>query len=352
MTPGFKIVQITRRFGAVGGMERFVMELSRSLAARGHQVTVLCEETCGTTPDNVHIIRLGTVMRKPRWLAALRFARKAAATLAAPDFSGWIIHSHERTFRHHIASFHGPPFAPVRARSWWKRQSLRIRMNLWLEQTQISAGPWVVPNSHLIAAQLKQWYPEQADRFWQPIAPAVGTVTHRPDRNVPADGGVIGFIGREWRRKGLERACEVLTHLKTRRPGLIFRVAGMPKNELSGLTAIFGSSMEPVGEVESSAFYADLDLLIHPAQKEPYGMVVAEAMAAGVPVVVSDLCGVAPDVSPLHGTVLSLGASTDAWSTACDLWLSRPSTPGFSRSWDDVADEYEQLYQRIGVTEP
>lgn len=352
MTPGFKIVQITRRFGAVGGMERFVLELSRSLVARGHQVTVLCEETCGTLPDNVGIIRLGTVMRKPRWLAALRFARKAAATLDGPGFPGWIIHSHERTFRHHIASFHGPPFAPVRARSWWKRQSLRVRMNLWLERTQITAGSWVVPNSQMIAAQLKQWYPEQAAQLWKPIAPAVGAVMPRSRQTAAADGGVIGFIGREWRRKGLEKACEIIACLKSRRPGLIFRVAGMPAEEISGLKSMLGTTLEPAGPVESATFYASLDLLLHPAQQEPYGMVVAEAMAAGVPVVVSDLCGVAPDISPLHGTILSLGQPAEAWAAACDTWLAHPSTPGFSRSWDDVAADYEQLYQRIGGAGP
>lgn len=43
-------------------------------------------------------------------------------------------------------------------------------------------------------------------------------------------------------------------------------------------------------------FYGLADAFIHPAITEPWGLVVNEAMAAGLPVVVSNTCGCAPDL--------------------------------------------------------
>ncbi|MEI7537164.1 MAG: glycosyltransferase, partial [Comamonadaceae bacterium] len=80
---------------------------------------------------------------------------------------------------------------------------------------------------------------------------------------------------------------------------------------------------------------------------EPYGMVISEAMAARVPVVVSDVCGAAADVTPDAGAVLPLTATLEAWVDAIEQQLRRSKpVPCFVRAWREVAQEQEQLYQR------
>jgi len=91
-----------------------------------------------------------------------------------------------------------------------------------------------------------------------------------------------------------------------------------------------------------------MDLLLHPARAEPYGMVIAEAMAAAVPVVISDRCGIAPDVSSESGCVLPLEAPLGEWVAACERQLSRDAPPSpFVRGWLRVAEEQLAIYRRV-----
>jgi len=75
-------------------------------------------------------------------------------------------------------------------------------------------------------------------------------------------------------------------------------------------------------------------------------MVISEAMAARVPVVVSDVCGAAAQVGSGAGAVLGLSEPNDAWVAALDAQLSlRVPVPRFTRGWDEVARECERIYE-------
>jgi len=76
-------------------------------------------------------------------------------------------------------------------------------------------------------------------------------------------------------------------------------------------------------------------------------MVISEAMAARVPVVISDVCGAAAHVMHDAGAVLPLTASLETWAGAIEQQLSRSElVPQFVRGWGDVASEYEQVYRK------
>jgi len=82
-------------------------------------------------------------------------------------------------------------------------------------------------------------------------------------------------------------------------------------------------------------------------------MVIAEAMAARVPVVISDVCGAAEQVTAEAGAVLALSASMERWAAAVEKELRRSlPVPPFDRSWAKVAQEYQQLYQSISEGKP
>jgi UDP-glucose:(heptosyl)LPS alpha-1,3-glucosyltransferase len=88
-------------------------------------------------------------------------------------------------------------------------------------------------------------------------------------------------------------------------------------------------------------------VLLHPAKAEPYGMVISEAMAACVPVVVSNLCGAATQVAAESGQVLSVTDSVNAWAAAVEKQLLRTSPPPcFVRSWRQVAEKYVEIYKQ------
>jgi hypothetical protein len=75
-------------------------------------------------------------------------------------------------------------------------------------------------------------------------------------------------------------------------------------------------------------------------------MVVAEAMPAGVPIIVSDQCGVASDVSTSCGTVLALTEPPRKWEPQADKQILMPiQVSTYSREWQEVAGEYFDVYR-------
>jgi len=342
------VLHIVRRYGPVGGMERYVWEITRELAAAGHHVGVLCGTCCtDKRQKNVHVHELGEKISKPRWLGHLHFSSSVHAWLrdhARPDT---IIHSHERTGEHHATTFHSPPFARIKNGPWWRQLSLRAQVNLWLEKREVCAQQVraVVPNSAMTAMLLNRYYPCIGERMAKPIPPGTTCSPKRPSRATPDNGGIIGFIGREWKRKGLDIAVSIVAELRKERPDLELWVAGPKPEEINQLFEKWTEGFRLLGQVDSNKMYPQLDLLLHPARQEPYGMVIAEAMAARVPVVISDQCGIASEVSPGHGQVANLTDSVTGWCEACNHWLETSEPPaGYQRSWRKAAMEYEKLY--------
>ena len=344
------VVQVVRRFGPVGGMESYVWHLSQELVRLGCQVTVICEERFCDDISGVRVLSVPKARPKPRWLALMQFSGRVRECLGSTGLATDVIHSHERTSVHHVTTFHGPPFAHVKNRPIWKLLSIRIGAHLWLERREL-LGPQVrtvIPNSRVIASELKHYYPAVKATLGAPIPPGVFGVPVRDLRQVSAGGGVIGFVGKEWKRKGLDFAFEVFRFLRQRRPHLRFLIIGPDQGAVSELSESSDNAVQILGWKEAAPDYKDMDLLLHPAKQEPFGMVVIEAMAARVPVVISDVCGAADYVTPAHGEVLSLNGGVQVWADACDRQLSRAvGPPGFERGWEQVAREHLPIYQSV-----
>jgi UDP-glucose:(heptosyl)LPS alpha-1,3-glucosyltransferase len=307
---------------------------------------VVCERCHAPIPTGIVVHELGEIAPRPRWLSYLRCGRRFRGWLARHPHPGWLIHSHERLSCHDATTFHGPPFASVRERPWWKKLSPRIWMQLYLERRELSVARAIMPNSAIIRHQLAHYYPELADKLTSPVAPGVQPGVTRPGRNVAADAGVIGFVGREWKRKGLPLAVEIVAQLRKTRPALELWVVGPQPGEIKHLFSGWRDGYRLLGWRTDNDYLPGFDVLLHPARSEPYGMVISEAMAAAVPVVVSDACGAAAQVSADAGSVLALDAGTSAWRDAVESQLSRTApVPAFRHGWDEVARECETIYR-------
>lgn len=340
-----KILHVVRRYGPVGGMERYVWEVTRELAGLGHQVEVICERCHAEQPQNIAVHELGEIAPRPRWLSLLRFGHRVAAWLATNPRPGFVIHSDERLGIHHVTTFHGPPFATVRDKPIWKRLSLRVAMQFFLERRELRTAALIVPNSIIIGNQLAHYYPEYARKLTAPVVPGVLPMPPHTWQAASADGGVIGFIGKEWQRKGLPLVVEIARQLRQRRPRLELWVAGPEPDEVKHLFAGWQGGYRLLGWRSDADYMAHLNVLVHPARAEPYGMAIAEAMAARVAVVVSDRCGAADQVTAEAGAVLPLAAPPEQWVTAVSQQLARHAPPPqYAHSWGEVAREYETIY--------
>ncbi len=368
-------IHIVRRYGLVGGMENYVFHLAKSLASKGHGVTILCEvdesvqnEPDGDVDSTIDVVVLGNRYRKPRWLAQWGFSQRVTAYLQEHEdlYRDVVIHSHERTGVHHVTTFHGPPFF-MRRRRWSDVLSPRIHMWTYLEKQELQGNQVkaILPNSALIADQLTSLYPTVAHKVLAPAYPGVApsySLIRRDISGVTKShiGTTIGFLGKEWQRKGLDIACKIVRQVRERMPQVHFVVAGCDPAEVTplffdwpkGSYTILGWTSQP------EDFLAQVDMLLHPARSEPFGMVVAEANAAGLPVVVSDLCGVAPLITDKQGSVCRLNTNEmdlRLWVEACCHWLTMtstrpnddPITAPLNLSWDSLAEQHIALYQQL-----
>ncbi|MEA3399800.1 MAG: glycosyltransferase [Armatimonadota bacterium] len=139
----------------------------------------------------------------------------------------------------------------------------------------------------------------------------VDTVLFRPERprqevreglGVPHDAILVGTVGQivPWKRQDLflEAAARILAH----RPQAWFAIVGA---DLFGEHPEYGLELRRLARdlgLESRAVFtgyrediasvmAAMDLLLHPAEDEPLGRAVMEAMSLGVPCVAADSCG-------------------------------------------------------------
>lgn len=345
MQEKMKLLHIVKRYGPVGGMERYVWELTHGLRQLGHEVTVLCERCHVAKPDGIEVVELGETAKRPRWLSQVRFSARVSRWLERHPDPSRLIHSHERVGVHDITTFHGPPFATVFDKPWWRRISLRVWVRLYLERRELETARVIVPNSAFISRQLAHYYPEMAAKLSEPVVPGVLPIRQREGREVPADGGVVCFVGWEWERKGLPLARDVVRTLRRERPNLELWVVGPNPAELQPLFADWQGGYRLLGWRADSDYFSEVDVLLHPAIAEPYGMVISEAMAARVPVVVSDRCGAAAEVGPDSGAVVPLEAPPEDWAAAVAQQLHRSSPPPlYTRGWHDVAADYEKIY--------
>ncbi len=344
-----KIIHIVRRYGPVGGMERYVWETTLALAKLGHEVTVICQRCHVEKPAGIRVIELGDMAIRPRWIGSMRFSYRVSKWFKQHRPSDTLVHSNERVNVQQVTTIHGPPFASVRDKPWWKRVSLRVAMQLFLERRELNNAQAIIPNSQIIKDQIAHYYPAYAHKLTEPILPGVTVGAVREPRIVPPDGGVIGFVGHEWKRKGLPFAIKIVEQLRLTRPHLKFIVTGPNVHEIQPLFSAWQGGYELLGW-SKQASYEKLDVLLHPALAEPYGMVISEAMAARVPVVISNVCGAAMQVNVEAGEVVWLDAPLVDWVCAVEKQLQRKEAPpSFTREWGIVAREHEAVYRAIFI---
>ena len=118
-----------------------------------------------------------------------------------------------------------------------------------------------------------------------------------PARN-GGTGPVVGFVGRLIPRKGALDLVKAAPAIRAARPDVRVVIVGddpYEDEEAEYAAAVRASAnIDHVGRVaEAAGILGHLDVLVLPSRQEPFGTVVAEAMAAGTPVVATRVDGLA-----------------------------------------------------------
>lgn len=344
-----QIVQIVKRFGPVGGMEEYAYQLSIELSKMGHQVVVICEKSYVNPSMDIFVVETG-FHRKPNWLAHYRFSRKVTEWLIENDSPHRVVHSHERQLDHNVTTFHTTPFGHGRG-PFFRFLSLRNYFYEELERRELLGHQVraIVPVSNKLGEMISSKHIGAKENLLGAIHPGVAAPKVKPkERVVSADGGTIGFIGKEWERKGLPKVVQVWRDLKKVRPNLKLKVAGPLSEEVNHLFSSNEKNYELLGYVDDKPkFFELIDILVHPAKLEAFGMVITEALSFGVPVLCSSECGAAEVVGLNSGNVLSEECDSEEWASSASYILAQTNNFTFTRSWASCAEEYKKLYELI-----
>jgi UDP-glucose:(heptosyl)LPS alpha-1,3-glucosyltransferase len=231
-------------------------------------------------------------------------------------------------------------------RSFYRRSLTRIvaiseavKQDLVLFEGAVEAAITVVPNGVDI------------ERFHPANRPLQRAETRRA-LGLNDDQAVVLFVGNSWGRKGLCTAIEAIRGQDRDDVHLVVAGEGVRDAFLKGLPQDVASRILFVGKHENvEHLYAAADAFILPTLYEPFGLVILEALASGVPSIISASAGASEWlVDGVDALLLQDPSDGDEARSALQLILSNPGlATALSENGRRKAEElqWERVADRI-----
>ncbi len=308
-----RIAVLNRVFSPTGGgAERYSIALVEQLASR-HEIHVFAQKIDHYWPG-VTYHQVSMPLTRPRWINQLWYA---TATWWATRKGFDVVHSHENTWHGQVQTMHVMPVKHnvfhghtgfSRVLRWLKvLTSLRLLVYLLFERARLSGKSkrrCVVASSDSLRQIITATYPQSA-HLLKVVSPGIrlielgGLVDKQAARSalgLPATGVCILFVGHDYRKKGLEVLISAMCEIPV---DTVLAVVGSPTQ-----VAVFRNLASSSGVASRVFFlgalkdvsqaYIAADILAHPTLEDTFAMVVLEAMAHGLAVVVSSerYCGI------------------------------------------------------------
>ncbi len=363
-----KIALVVHDFDPRYGQGRYAVELARRLAPR-HDLTIYANRFGVPLEPN------WTYQKVPAWRATALttvYSFLFASERLLREHSYDLIHAQGLTcWRSEVVTAHICNAARTQqttATSWKSRlfPALVIPLERWFYR---QAGPrQLIAISQPVAAEVKANY-----RWSQPcevIHHGVDTEQFRPPQNdaereqsraryglKPGSWNWL-FVGEAV--KGLRQIVEQLPHFPTAELLVITRSHLEPYQQLAKQLGVF-ERVHWWGPEENIALaYRAADIFVYPSDYDAFGMVVAEAMATGLPVIAGQSIGAAEWIQPQRNGLLCDPHQADSLREQLS-WLqhnaARSQALGLAaretaqaHSWDACAQATEAVYERFRKT--
>lgn len=340
MRSEYTVYHIVRSFGLDGGMEKYVWRLTHELSKVGVNVGVICEQVKTKPAEDIELHVLSQIKARHRWQSLRNFRDQVEDFIyqLQPVSQNIIFHSHERNISHHVTTFHGPPFQPKGLEKLIFSTSKRHSAWRELERQELF-GPnvrQITTVSKNLQNQLLNMYPDLETESLKVTYPGVTPPSALLTTRSPSRFEKLLFVGREWKRKGLLTTIEILRAMrKTHDASLdIFGPSSLP-NKITNEPGVY---LKGWGEKIS---WENYDCLIHPATVEPFGMVIPEARAHGLPVLTSEAVG-AIELQFCGLRANAVSSSTAQWLTSLEELQNEnfARSPEIKWTWEDLANQH------------
>lgn len=323
-----RILHVTATFPprAFGGVTTVTYNLAKQLAARGHEVTVfttdLADRNARTPRGSLPIDLPGLSVRYFKNVSNRLAARKlflpwGMASAIRDAVSGFdIVHLHE--FRsvlsvavHRYAGKQKIPYvlqAHGGVMTFFEKGLLKKAFdNLWGVALLRDASSLIATTS-VEAEQYRMMGGEVGRIAVLPNGIDTSEFEQRPPRGVlrsnlgiPDDHRIVLFLGRVNHIKGVDVLVRAFGELSRHESDLELVIAGPDDGDLPSIKNL-ASTLGCDGRVRYTgalsgraklAAYVDSDVFVLPSRYDIFGLVAFEALMAGTPVVVTDMCGTA-----------------------------------------------------------
>jgi UDP-glucose:(heptosyl)LPS alpha-1,3-glucosyltransferase len=362
-----KIAMLTKNFTFRNGSSRAIHEVSARLSARGHEVHIFCNRrpdryAGGPVLRHVPMLPLGS------WARAWSFDRGCRHRIGAERFD--IIHGHGNTTVQDIVTVHVCRKANRLARGL----SLSRRdPHLFIERRQFEDRGLkrIIVFSERLKLDLRRYYgiPSDrvatipngvdADRFHPGLRSIHRDRIRRQIGLSDQDLAVLFIASGNFENRGLRNLLAAAARKPDRRMKLVIAGGdrhGAYRARARGLgiedRLVFLPFTERVEEL-----YAGADALIFPSYYDTFGSVPLEAMASGLPVVVTASCGMSELITDgVNGLILKDPADVETLGALLERLRDGAMRERLGRkaretaelqSWDSVAEKTIRVYEEM-----
>jgi phosphatidyl-myo-inositol alpha-mannosyltransferase len=354
-----------------GGVQECVFLLQKELAKRGHDVLILTPQARSNgeaLPDFVRVLGTATDMKTPLHTTAQVSisldTRQLDELLAAEQFD--LLHFHE-------------PWMPLLARQILGRSDAKnvATFHAKLPDTMMSKAleKVITPYTRSVLKHLDaltavsdaaaDYVRGLTDRTVEIVPNGIDVKRFKKVQSNPTN--TIFYIGRLEKRKGVKYLLQAFALLRERLPDAKLVIAGdgpgreKLEEQCQELEVDNVSFMGYISDEEKFNQLSQAGVFCSPAlYGESFGIVLLEAMAAGVPIVAGDNPGYATVMQGRGMLSLIDPEDTENFARRLELLLTDQTIRQAMVDWANehvdqydyskVVDQYEQLYKRLVTT--
>ncbi len=303
-----KIAVVVPKYGLVGGGEQFVSQLTEIVANNPIYDIHVFANRWQLLSENITFHKV-PIISFPKWFTTISFAWYASKAIEA--IGGFdIIHTHERIFKADVCSMH---FIPHRI---WIKEIRRKRLlslfdlaTIWVEKKMLSDSGgcrYVLPVSSLAMEKLLEEYPSYEAKT-KIIPPGVAEsysqnslqVSNdiRTEFDISGSDFLILFVSMNFELKGLDQLLMAMGQIQNEYPDKTFKILVVGRGNIKKYMAMAASL-----SIRKKVYFAGVrhdmekiyragDVFVLLSDFDTFGMVVTEAMASSLPVIVSNKVG-------------------------------------------------------------
>jgi phosphatidylinositol alpha-mannosyltransferase len=352
-----------------GGVQAHVRDLAEALIGLGHDVSVLApaDEDDAVQP---YVVPAGRAVPVPYNGSV---ARLAFGPLSAARVRRWL-----RDGKFDVLHVHEPTTPSLSLLACWAATGpivATFHTSISRSRAMAAAYSMLQPALEKLSARIavseaaRRTLVEHlgGDAVLIPNGVALrGFADAEPLPGWPGEGGVLGFLGRfNEPRKGFPVLAEAFAQLARRRPRVRLLVAGpgeaaealrpMPRQVRERVTML-----GLVSEADKARMLRSVDVYVAPnTGGESFGIILTEAMAAGTPVLASNLDAFRQVLDGARGGVLVPVGDAGALARAAGELLDDPGRRAALAAtaqrivrrfdWDHVAQDVAAVYETVTV---